>query len=475
MSRAVLAKLREPYVVGVSARIIGQVISFVSVAVASRYLGLDVFGTFALAWAASVIGNTFVFTGFYQALLRSATFERDRDPLFWLNAGVGALFTLGILGFGLLAGGPATAQGFALVALAPIPLLITPAAWWEAQLVRAKRVRAASLYVLVSEACGLGIAILMLTRGWQIEALIAARYTAVLVGSVLTGALVRTVPRLRIRRDTARAAAGTALPLWGTSSVALFTNYGTDIILGAFASPAMIGAYRGGARIAITASDLVLQPLTMLTWSRFSGIEKSGAGRAAMQAAWVQNMSVGAAILWPMNAAVALMAPELVVTILDETWAPAAGIVAILCVSRAIGFGGALLEPVMMTAGKGRRQMVIRLWGGATLLVLLLAFARFGAEAAAFAHLASSVVVAALSLSAIGGTLELSPARMARSFWPAMALTGLVVAVVLVTEAPFGGLGDATGLMIRIAIITLAWLVLAAVFLQRRILVLPTP
>ena len=475
MSRAMLAKLREPYVVGVTSRVLGQVISFVSVAVASRYLDLEVFGTYALAWAASVIGNTFVFTGLYQALLRSKDFERDRDPLFWLNAGVGAAFFLGILAIGFIAGGPATPQGFALVALAPIPFLIAPAAWWEAQLVRAQRVRAASLYVLVSETCALAVAIVMLLRGWQIEALIVARYTAVAVGAVLTGALVRSLPRPRASRDTARSATKTALPLWGTSSVVLFTNYGTDIILGALASSAMVGAYRGGARIAVTASDLVLQPLTMLTWSRFTAIERSGAGKAQMRAAWMQNMSVGAAILWPMNAAVALMAPELVVTILDETWAAAAGIVTILCISRAFGFGGALLEPVMMTAGDGRRQFVIRLWGAGTLLVLLLAFARFGAEAAAFSHLASSVLVAALSLTAIGRTLELSRAEIAPVFGPGLALTGLVVAVVLVTATPFGTLGDVSDLMFRVAVVILAWLALMLWFLKRRVLVLPTP
>ncbi|MCB1331894.1 MAG: translocase, partial [Maritimibacter sp.] len=64
-----LKNLKEPYVVGVASRIIGQLISFVSVAVASRYLDLEIFGTYALAWAWVVIGNTFVFTGFYQALL----------------------------------------------------------------------------------------------------------------------------------------------------------------------------------------------------------------------------------------------------------------------------------------------------------------------------------------------------------------------------------------------------------------------
>jgi len=336
-------------------------------------------------------------------------------------------------------------------------------------------VRAASLYVLISEACALAVAILMLTRGWKIEALIAARYTSVAIGMLLTGTLVRSLPRPRANRDATRSAARTALPLWGTSSVVLFTNYGTDIILGAFASPAIVGAYRGGARIAVTASDLVLQPLTMLTWSRFTGIERSGASKAAMQAAWQQNMSVGAAILWPMNAAVALMAPELVVTILDETWAAAAGIVTILCVSRAIGLGGALLEPVMMTAGDGRRQLIIRLWGAGTLLVLLLAFARFGAEAAAFAHLASSALVASLSLTAIRRTLGLSRAQVASCFGPGLALTGLVLAVVLATAAPFGALGNVTDLMIRLAAVIIAWLALMLWFLKRRVLVLPTP
>ena len=106
-----LRHLTEPYVVGVAARILGQVISFVAVAVASRYLELEVFGTYALAWAGAVIGNTFVFTGFYQALLRTKTFDRDRDTIFWLNIGIGGLSAATIALFGLLVGGWGTAQG----------------------------------------------------------------------------------------------------------------------------------------------------------------------------------------------------------------------------------------------------------------------------------------------------------------------------------------------------------------------------
>jgi hypothetical protein len=134
--------------------------------------------------------------------------------------------------------------------------------------------------------------IALLTQGWQIGALIVARYVTVVVGVGLTGALVRRLPRVRLRRETARTAAETVLPLWRTNSVHLFTNYGADIVLGAFASAAMVGAYRGGARIAVTESNLVVQPLTVLTWSRPTRIEKTGTGPAALRDAWMANMAI---------------------------------------------------------------------------------------------------------------------------------------------------------------------------------------
>lgn len=470
-----LRHLKEPYVVGVASRILGQVISFVAVAVASRYLELEIFGTYALAWAWVVIGNTFVFTGFYQALLRSKDFERDRDTIFWLNAGVGGASALAIVLFAFVAGGPDTVKGLTLLTMAPIPFLIAPQAWWEAQLVREKRVRSASLYVLAAEASALVTVIVMLQMGYQIAALIVPRYVAVLVGLLLTGGLVRRLPRLGFHRAATSDAAKTAVPLWGSSIVHNFQIYGTDIILGAFANPAMVGAYRGGARIAITASDLVLQPLGILTWSRFTGIEKDQDGIAALREAWTQNMAIAAAILWPLSATVALLARPLVATVLDETWLPAAGVVVILTASRAVVFLGELLEPTLMTTGHGRAQFYIRVFGAAVLLVLLMVFARHGAEPAAWAHLASSVLVATVSLWAMVRILRLKVADFLRTFAPGLVITAATAAVILSLATPLEALGDVVGLVLCLVGVAITWLVLMVIFLRRGSLVLPTP
>lgn len=470
-----LRQLASPYAVGVASRVAGQLISFLAVAIASRFLDLEAFGTYALAWAVTVIANTFVFTGLYQALLRSRAFEEDRDTLFWLLAGVGGLGTAAILCIGMLAGGAADQMGWTLLALAPIPLLIVPTAWWEAQLVRSRRVRAASLYVVVAEASGLLTAWTMLRAGWGVEALIASRYASTAVGLMLTGGLIRALPRLTLRRATARDAGATALPLWGTTSVGLFSNYGADLILGAFLNATAVGAYRGGARIAMTASDLVLQPLMMLSWSRFTRIEKEGAGTGGLKDAWLENMAIAAAILWPMVATVTLLAPELVVTILDETWLPAAGIVAILSVSRGLSFLTALLEPTMMTTGRAGVQLKIRLFGAVSLLILLLAFGRLGAEAAAWAHLGSSALVGTVALVAMSRALRLRPADLIAAFLPGVALTSLTVAAILGTETQRASLGPDVGLLLTVLAVAAAWALPMLIFLRRRVLVLPAP
>jgi hypothetical protein len=107
--------------------------------------------------------------------------------------------------------------------------------------------------------------------------------------------------------------------------------------------------------------------------------------------------------------------------------------------------------------------------------VLLLAFARFGAEAAACAHLASSVLIAALSLIAIGRSLEIPAARLAGVFLPGLALTALTAAVIPGAEFLLSPGEGAPGLALRLAAVSVAWLALVLVFFRRRILVLPTP
>ncbi len=467
-------QLLSPYAIGVGSRFSMQFVAFVQVMIASRYLDLGGFGTYALAWAVTVIANSFVYTGIYQALLRSKDIARDRDTVFWVMIATGAV-GMGVIGLiGWLAGGLSGSIGSTLLLLAPVPLLKAPVAWNEAQLVRARRMRTASSYVVVSESAALVVAWGLLNAGHGVIALIAARYTSTLVELALTAGLVRVLPGVGINRAALIEAGRTALPLWGTSAMVMFSNYGADLILGAFLNPAAVGAYRGGARISQTVSDLVLQPLLMLSWSGFTQAEKRGQG-ARMRALWLDNMAFGAVLIWPILVSVALLAPTIVPVVFNETWLPAASIVSVLCLARAIRFTSTLLEPVMICNGRVRRQLQIRFAGAAALLLFLLGFGRFGGQAAAWAQVATASVVAVLALAAMLPLLGIGVRAAMRALLPGLGLTGLCAAVVIATESWRAAMAPAAGLAATIAVLAVLWLAVVALGLQRRILVLPRP
>ena len=198
-------------------------------------------------------------------------------------------------------------------------------------------------------------------------------------------------------------------------------------------------------------------------------------GLAPLRRAWIENMSLAAALMWPMSMAVALLAPLLVVTILDDTWLPAASIVSILAVSKSIEFFANLLEPTMLTTGNAGRQLKIRSAGAVTLIVALLAFGRFGPEAAAYCHLAASVVVGAASLAATAKALEIPLRDMVMTFMPGAALAALTYVAVHWSSSLWGSVGSEVGLGLTPVKISVTWLILMAIFLRRRVLVLPTP
>ena len=468
-----LGVLTSAYAVGVSARFSMQILAFVQVMVASRYLGLAEFGAYALAWAVTVIANSFVYTGFYQALLRSTDIDRDRDMVFWSMAAIGGGGAVVIALSGLL-GGVGTAAGFALLVLAPVPILRVIAAWNEAHLVRDQRIRWASGHVVISEACALLVVVLALQAGWGIMALIAARYTTAFVELFVTTALVRHRPRMRFSRPGFDEAQKTAWPLWATSGLGMFSNYGADLILGAFLNPAAVGAYRGGARISQTVTDLVMQPLIMLSWSAFTQLEKQGK-HDQMQIAWQDNMRFGAVAMLPILACVALLSEEIVAVVFDETWLPAAPIVAILCLARGLRFMTALLEPTLVCMDQAGRQLRIRLIGAVLLLVCLLLFGRLSGTAASWAHVVSGLIVAVLSFQAMLPALNLSPRRAALAFVPGTVLTLVCALLVVLSEGWRATQSPAMGLALTVAVLTALWLGVVAVSLQRRWLVVPRP
>ncbi|MCR9125583.1 MAG: oligosaccharide flippase family protein [Rhodobacteraceae bacterium] len=464
-----LKSFGSPYVVGVTARLSVQILSFAQIMIASRFVGLTEFGTYALAWAIAVIINTFLFTGYYHALLRTTEYDRNRDTIFWIMAMQGVGGAAVMLGVGVLAGG---AVGQTFVMLSGFPLLRVLTSWNEANLVRSKRTRSASSYVVLGEILAATTILIGLNAGLGVAALVLGRYAASISDLILTTLLVRLRPGLRFHRDAMVEGWATALPLWGTNAMKMFSNYGADLILGAFLNPAAVGTYRGGARMSQTVADLIMQPVELLSWSRFTRLEKQG-DLDGLRTAWTETMTMGAACAWPILISFALLSEEIVTVVFAEIWGPVAAIVVIMCVSRSILFLSALLEPTMICRGQARTQFRVRTAGAVVLLVSLLAFGRLSGEAAAMAHVVTSSVVAALSLWFMGRELDLRARGLIRAFLPAIVLTAACAGLIAATAPLRAQMGTTPGFALTVGCLFVFWVGALALGLKRGIIVLP--
>lgn len=470
-----LKTLLSPYAVGVVSRIGAQVNSFALVMLASRALELGDFGSYALAWALSVIFTTLTFTGIYHVLLRSSDLERDGDTIFWLQFSTGVVGTVVMAGAGLLSGiTDHGGAGFALLALSPIPAVAAIAAWNEAQLVRRAMIRTTSLTVFGAECTALLIAALMFRAGFGIEALIASRYGSTLFSLLVSAALVRRVPRLIFRRHVAWAALGEAWPLWGSVSTGMMSNYGADLILGAFLNTGAVGAYRAGSRVANTAADVLLQPLGTLSWARFARLEARGS-RPEIREAWKHNMALGFALVAPVMVSLSLLAQPMVNTLFDPSWGAVAGIVSILALARACDSLTFLLEPTLACLGKVRLQFYVQLATGMLLVALLFGIGRQSGEGAAMAILITGAVGGAAALALMVWAAKLSFGDLAGTLLPGLGLTALCVGVIFALDPARGVMEPLAGLLLTAGALVVAWGAVVAAMLYRRVLVLPTP
>ena len=470
-----LSSLFSPYAVGVAARVGAQINGFALIMVASRALDLGAFGSYAIAWAVSTIFTTLVYTGIYHVLLRTKELERNADTFFWLQLGMGALGTFVMAAAGLLIGDiGARGTAFALLFLAPIPMIAVLGAWNEAQLMRDGWIRVTSLSVLASEVMGLIAALVMFHAGFGIEALVASRYASTLFAVLLSSVIVQRLPRLRFRREVGRASLGEAWPLWGSATLAMLSNYGADLILGAFLNAGAVGAYRAGSRVANTAADVVLQPLAAISWARFARLEAQSA-QGEIRIAWKQNMALGFALIAPVMVSISLLAEPIVEALFDPSWGAVAVIVSILSLGRATASMTFLLEPTMTCLGRARVQFYVRLAGAVLMVAALLMFGRSSGEAAAAAVLLSNLAIALVSVVLMMSATKLKLAELIEALVPGLGLTAVCVLLIYLLDPARGMMSPVAGLSMTITALAVFWCAVVGTLLKRKVLILPTP
>ncbi len=382
---------------GFLSRASNQIATVIVTLVATRYLDPTEFGVFALGSIAATLIRTFLYSGAFEYLLRAPDARDCSTESLAVNLLL-AVALSALIGVATLVGSHLFAAGAVaaiLLALLPSNLIAAVSAWREALLLRSVRLRLYYGLTTLAELIAMAVAIGLLVAGFKVGALVwqvYARNLGTLIFYFLTG---RGTLSARFSWARFRQVLNWSVSRYAAVLVGFGANYGADICLGIFLSPAATGLYRAGSRIVTGVSDLFSQPARTIAMTLFSARSARGE-RSDML--WPNVFVVAAGIGWSALAGLAVVASSLVPLALGDQWRAAAALVPILCVARAFAMFDGIVGAVLVASNEQRPLFYVQCVTAAITLLLIVAAAPFGLVPATVA-VAGGALVASFILA----------------------------------------------------------------------------
>lgn len=413
---------------GFACRGLVQAMLFGVTIVATRALSVAEFGAYALGSLLLVAARQLFYVGPYEYLLKAP----ERPGL------AEACLAANLLQSGVLAASLALVWAAARLLLAdplvptilglliPSLFLVAIAAWYEALLLRAVRVRRYYASTLMGDTAGAAAAVALLLHGWGVAALVAQAYVRQLVVVTLHALATARRPALAPRRGTGEVlrwsrARYLAVGLGFTASC------GADFVLGLLLSPAATGLYRAASRVVTALADLFCQPLQKIAQTNLSACRARDQDPGDR---WLTMLAGVGAIAWAGLVTLAFTARDLVPLALGAKWAPAVPVVVVLCVARAFSLLDAVTSAMLVCHDRQRAMLAVQAATAVAVVGLAVVAAPMGATAVAMAvSLATTAMSLAycsmvVALSRADGTAVLGLVRTAAP--PVVAVAGVL-------------------------------------------------
>ncbi|MAC56721.1 MAG: polysaccharide biosynthesis protein [Novosphingobium sp.] len=449
-----------------TARSLQQASTLLVTLLAARILPPAQYGIYSLGIVFIVLVQTMTYTGFYQFIL--TTKDDDKAVLstcFWMIVGLVSLASLGLA----LAAFPlewifqAKPLGTVLLLLALIQPLASIGAWSSAAMLRRGEIMRNFTVMFAQNLVALVGGVLLLWFWHSIYALVAFRYLRVMTGAVLYAALGRDRPQLLFRKDLARKATAFSGGLYGSRLLNFLARYAADLLLGLLHSPAAVGLYRFGSRVATGATDVINQPMLSFAATQFGAAARQDKDLAKPLARFAGTITLLSGMV---GAVIIVFARDVIAIFFQTSYMAALVVTYAMALRGAASAGQMLVEPAFAAMGRTGWVMLFDMVATAVSVAAIFIASPFGLEALAWTQ---AIVVLGTSAWAFWllnrrGHLHTQPAM--RAFAGASALSvgyGLILlacryelATLSWAPLPTLGIGLSVAVLVGIAVVVLA-------------------
>jgi O-antigen/teichoic acid export membrane protein len=416
----------------------GQALSLVVFVILARLLTPADFGLVALAAVFVALAQLIVDQGLGDAIVqRREVTPSHVDTAFWVALATGAVLT--VVAYLLAAPiGAAVSQPelvpvlqvlsvtFVLSALTSIPIAL---------LTRQLAFRLLAIRAIVAIVVGGVVGIGMALAGAGVWALVGQQLASAAISVVLLWAVTDWRPGLRASRQEFGELFGFGIRVVGSDILGFISRNADNFLIGVFLGTIPLGIYAVGYRILDTSQRLLINVARKITFPAFSRLQHDP---ERMRRAYLRSTRAASVLIVPGYVGLALVAPELVLTLFGSQWREAGPVAAILFAGGPVlglqAFSGSLLYAA------GRPDVVLR-FRVITTVANVAGFAAavsFGIGAVALAFTLRGYLLLPLLLAWTRRATGVTAADHARAVRGTLLATAVMAAVLLLLKLAVG-------------------------------------
>lgn len=401
---------------------------YVSIKVVNR-VSPDDYGVFAILLAFVAVFNTFVDSGFSQALIRKKDpTQGDFSSAFWFNIGISVVI------YGLLVGLSYPAASLLdmpeLVRLAPVLYLVVPL--WALSIIqntvltRSFDFRRISMITFLSIAGSGVVAIVLAVKGFGVWALIWQRVAQMGLRAVLLWLFGKWKPSAKFSSGAIREMSGYSSRILATDLINNLCNNIPQFVIGRI-HHGTLGYYDNARKLRDLPVSSVMNAMQAVTFPALSNIQDDDRKFADGVGKVVSSIVF---IMFPMMAGLIVVAADFFELFLVPEWQGSVPFFRILALTGMMTPVTVISYNVMKTRSDGRAVVRAEIVKKVFATAILAATIPFGAIPIAWGMVGIAFTDMAVSFSFGKRYADYGPARLARDILPVLALTAVMAAAV---------------------------------------------
>ncbi|MEC4805647.1 MAG: lipopolysaccharide biosynthesis protein [Jaaginema sp. PMC 1079.18] len=409
----------------------GSLIVFLILA---RLLTPEAFGLVALANVFLAFMEIFIEQGFTQALIQRHNLDAEHlDTAFWSNLFCGILLT--VVGV-ILA--EAIASFFDQLQLAPILrcfsflfFIKSISHVHQALLTRELAFKVMAVRTLVAILVGGLVGVIMAFSGFGVWSLVGQQFLFESVSVLVMWQAVDWRPKFNFSWQHFRDLFAFGINVIGLKFLKLFNRRSDNLLIGYFLGKVALGHYAVAYRVLQVMTQLLVGTSNQVALPTFSKLQTEP---EKFRQAFYRVTQFTSLIAFPTFSGMAILTPELVISVFGQQWIPSIPVMRILAFSGIIYTFSYFNASAFMAMGKPSWRLKLTLLEATVSLLAGLVAVRWGIIAVAAAYTLSLYLVFPIGLTAINRLIQVPINRYLQQFITPAIATIIMVSIIFLVK-----------------------------------------